>query len=143
MDKPQILRSAVRLPFRFAVGAAASRFYRALRDEKTLYGTRCDGCGKVSVPARSFCSLCRRAPAQWVALPDHGILVGWCDSPTPAGFLTALIQLQGADTLLLHRVPKATPLRQGLAVKARWAESRSGAITDIEFFQPVGGEVDP
>jgi len=143
MDKLQILRSAVRLPFRFAVGAAASRFYRALRDEKTLYGTRCGGCGKVSVPARSFCSHCRQAPAQWIALPDHGILVGWCDSPTQAGFLTALIRLPGADNLLLHRVPKATPLRQGLAVKARWAESRTGAITDIECFQPVGGEVDP
>ncbi|MBE7423780.1 MAG: hypothetical protein HS110_15335 [Zoogloeaceae bacterium] len=140
MNKEQILRSAVRLPFRFAVGAAASRFYRALRDEKTLYGTRCDGCGKVSVPARSFCGHCRRKPAQWVALPDYGTLVGWCDTPTPAGFLTALIQLQGADNLLMHRVPKGIPLRQGMAVRARWRESRNGAITDIKCFEPDLGE---
>ncbi len=141
MNKEQILRSVVRLPFRFAVGAAASRFYRALRDEKTLYGTRCDGCGKVSVPARSICNHCRREPAQWVALPDCGTLMGWCDTPTLAGFLTALIQLQGADNLLMHRVPNGIPLQRGMTVRARWRESRNGAITDIECFEPdLGGE---
>jgi len=148
MNKPRQIQSSVHLPFSFAVGAAASRFYRALRDEKSIYGTRCATCKKVSVPARSFCSHCRRAIDHrendpWVALPEYGTLGGWCETPSRDGFFTALIQLEGADNLLLHRIGQcdAGILHKGMQVRAVWKEPGEGAITDIVCFRPDTAEV--
>lgn len=143
MNKEQQLQSGVHLPFSFAMGAAASRFYRALRDEKVIYGTRCDWCGKVSVPARSFCSLCRKAidhkeTGRWVALPECGTLIAWYESPSEEGFFSALIQLEGADNLLLHRIGQCEPelVRKGMQVSAVWRSTGEGTITDIICFRP-------
>ncbi len=143
MKKYQQLRASVHLPFSFAVGATASRFYRALRDEKTIYGTRCDNCQRVSVPARSFCSHCCKTidhhqTGQWIALPEYGTLIGWCETPNKDGFFTALIQLEGADNLLLHRVGQcdAVLLHKGLHLRAAWKASAAGTITDIVCFKP-------
>jgi uncharacterized OB-fold protein len=148
MSREHHLMSSVRLPFSFAVGAVASRFYQALRDEKTIYGTRCDGCAKVFVPARSFCGHCRKAidhekTGHWVALPDNGTLVGWCETPLEEGYFNALIQLPGADNFLVHRVGQCAvdQLQKGMPVNAVWNELREGKITDIVCFRPdaVGG----
>ena len=137
------LTSNVHLPFRFAVGATASRFYRGLRDDKTIRATKCGTCGKVMVPARSFCAVCCREMGEWVDLPDHGELAGWSKIQTPDGFHAALIRLQGADNALVHRL-RASDLaeaRMGMKVTAVWAEARKGAITDIVCFAPDTGEV--
>lgn len=149
MENEQQLLSRVHLPFRFAAGATASRFFKALRDEKTIYGVRCIGCGRVTVPARSLCSACHRPMAlqnspTWVALPDKGALVHW-GLLDEDGFAVALIQLSGADNLLLHRVSCSvqTELQPQMPVRAVWrdapglgAQSRRGGITDIDFFLP-------
>ena len=143
MNHQQQLHSSVHLPFSFAVGATASRFYCALRDEKTIYGTRCDACEKVSVPARSFCSHCRKAinhqeTDRWVALPDCGTLVAWCETPSEEGFFTALIQLEGASNFLLHRIGQCNAglVRNGMQVSAVWKDPGKGTITDIICFRP-------
>ena len=142
MKLEQQLQASVHLPFSFAVGATASTFYRALRDEKTIYGTRCDTCKSVSVPARSFCSHCCKAinhkkVDRWVALPDCGTLTGWCETPSAEGFFTALIQLQGAGNLLLHRIGEcdADQLHKGMTVSAVWKDYGEGTITDIICFR--------
>lgn len=133
------LQSSVRLPFRFAVGATASRFYLALKSEKTLYGTRCPACGNVSVPARSFCSQCRLPCDTWVALTDRGTLAGWSDEPSREGYRIALIRLPGADNLFLHRLGHCDgiALHAGMPLIADWAETRDGKITDIVCFRPA------
>lgn len=143
------LGSSVHLPFSFAVGATASAFYRALRDEKTIYGTRCDSCGSISVPARSCCSRCRkgidhRDSEKWVVLPEHGELAGWCETPSQEGFFTALIQLAGAGNLLLHRIGQchSEQLYKGMQVRAVWKDFGEGAITDIICFRPDIKEVE-
>lgn len=46
----------------------------------------------------------------------------------------ALIKLDGADTKLLHRV-KGTDIKHGDRVAPKWADERSAAITDIEWFE--------
>ena len=100
------------------------------------------------MPARSFCSLCRKAidhreTERWVALPDSGTLVGWCETPSEEGFYTALIQLEGADNLLLHRIGQcdAGLLRKGMQVSAAWKDPGEGTITDIICFRPDTREI--
>lgn len=134
-----ILTSNVHLPFRFAVGATASRFFCALRDDKTILATRCRSCATVQVPARSFCAKCCKSMDDWVRLPDHGTLRGWSKTPSPDGFHAALIWLEGADNALVHRMRGGDlgGAGKGMKVAAVWAKERTGAITDIDCFAPV------
>lgn len=41
--------------YTYFAGAAASRFFAALKEERTIQGTRCPSCARMLVPARSFC----------------------------------------------------------------------------------------
>ena len=54
-------------------------------------------------------------------------------------FAWALIRLDGADTALLHGVDagRSDAMITGMRVRARWAEERTGSITDIACFEPV------
>ena len=67
----------------------------------------------------------------------------WLDQPRPGNpldrpFAWALIQLDGADTALLHAVDAKSPdaMQTGMRVRVRWAEKRVGRIQDIECFVP-------
>jgi uncharacterized OB-fold protein len=49
-----------------------------------------------------------------------------------------LIQLDGADTAMLHAVDAGSidRMHTGMRVKVRWAAARSGRIEDIACFEP-------
>jgi uncharacterized OB-fold protein len=68
----------------------------------------------------------------------------WVPEPRPSQpldrpFAWALVQLDGADTGILHAVDAGSPdaVRTGLRVRVRWADERDGSITDIACFEPV------
>jgi uncharacterized OB-fold protein len=48
--------------------------YRRLRDEKQLYGTRCDACSETCYPPRSFCPDCFSDTVTWVPIGDGATL---------------------------------------------------------------------
>ena len=132
----EFVTAGVNLQFNYAAGEAASRFLIALRDEKRIYGTRCPECRRVLVPARSFCPRCFVAPGEWIEVGPAGTLIAVAPAqPLPI----ALIQLDGADTALAHRIGEADAitLRIGLRVIPVFAETRAGNILDIAYFRPV------
>ncbi|MCP4757187.1 MAG: hypothetical protein GY866_40505 [Proteobacteria bacterium] len=137
MEKEKTLTVKVKLPFRYAVGATASRFFKELRDDKRIFGTECPSCKEVLVPARSFCSRCNRKTENWVELGHTGNLVGWTGGDNEET-IACLVRLEGANTLFLHRLSNfaETELKEGLAVEVVWQEKRTGSINDIAFFQP-------
>ena len=68
----------------------------------------------------------------------------WISKPHPKHVLTqpfawALIQIDGADTSLLHKVDAGSEanMKTGMKVKVRWADDRRGFITDIACFEPA------
>ena len=137
MKKKNSLEVKVKLPFRYAAGATASRFFKELRDNKKIYGTECPVCKEVLVPARSYCSRCHRKTERWVELGLEGRLVGWTGGENEET-ISYLVRLEGADTLLVHRLSNysGTELREGLPVEVVWQDKRIGSIKDIAFFQP-------
>jgi uncharacterized protein len=60
------------------------------------------------------------------------------DQPLDTPFAWVLVKLDGADTALLHALDAPGPdaVHTGMRVRVRWAEERSGAITDIACFEP-------
>jgi hypothetical protein len=146
------LHTTVDLPYELAFGATLTRFFDGLSEEKIL-GTRCPKCGRVLVPARSFCPRCFIDLDQWVEVGQMGTVETWSlvsyryfgMAKTPP-YITALIRLDGADVSLTHLVGGIdlsslemvrTHLSIGTRVKAVWAKEKPGSIFDIEYFVPV------
>jgi len=67
----------------------------------------------------------------------------WNASPTEKQpldrpFAWALVELDGADTAMLHALAVDGPdaASVGMRVRPRWREQRSGHVTDLECFVP-------
>jgi uncharacterized OB-fold protein len=75
----------------------------------------------------------------WVAQPRAG------KHPLTKPFAFALIRPDGADTALLHVVDCGVPdaMRVGMRVAPRWRAERTGHITDIEAWVPLGDGEEP
>jgi len=59
--------------------------------------------------------------------------------PLDRPFAWALVQLDGADTTMLHALDAGSrdAVSNGMRVRVRWREERMGHITDIECFEPA------
>ena len=80
-----------------------------------------------------------------VDVADRGVVKEWAwveeplrFHPLDRPFAWALIQIDGADTSMLHALDagSADQVASGLRVQARWRAERRGHVTDIECFEP-------
>lgn len=133
---------------RYTYGPANERFFRAIKDAARILGTRCGRCGVTYVPGRLFCERCFDALADWIEVGP----VGTVEAVTAVHLdldgarleppvLMALVRLDGADTVLYHRLSGVTAAdaKIGLRVKTtfRPAADRMGSILDIAGFRPL------
>lgn len=148
----QTLRHDVWLPYKFAVGPTLSRFYEGLKEEKIL-GNQCPECGKVLVPARTFCPTCFVDMGEWIEVSQEGEVVSWTlanyeffGRPVDPPFIGALIRLDGTDCNILHLIggfdlsnqdTVRGKIRPGTRVKAVWRDEKTGHFLDIRYFEPV------
>jgi uncharacterized OB-fold protein len=148
----RILENEVWLPYRIAYGQTWTRFFEGMK-EKKLYGTKCSKCGRVLVPARSFCPRCFVDTSDWIEVSQTGTLQAFCytnyryygqaiDPP----YVTALIRLDGTEVNFVHLVggidltsveTVSNSLAKGTRLRAVWEEVRKGYILDIRHFEPV------
>ena len=137
------LKGQIAVPYTWWVGETGSRFLIGLRDEEKILGNRCGRCNTVFVPPRKNCGRCFEEIMDWVELGAEGVVkthtvVRYAGPMQPAEppFAYALIRLDGADVDFLHIVRNDLDrLKNGVRVKARFKEERSGHIMDIEDFQ--------
>jgi uncharacterized protein len=133
----------------YTAGVGGQIFFSALKDRGELVGTRCAGCAQVYLPARLFCERCFAELSEQVSIKPEGTIksftIAYVDRENqplrpPVGL--ALVQLDGASTLLLHKLlnvidPSQIVIgdRVGLVLKAE--TERSGSILDIEGFRII------
>ncbi len=151
MDKietkePMLVHGKIILPYTHSAGRVGSRFLRELRDSKRILGIRCSACNRVYVPPRSTCTQCFAQLEEWVELDGRGTLITYsivCYSlpvhPVKAPFVLGIIQLDGADTGLIHMVGEADleNLSIGTRLEPVFKEVREGSILDIKYFRPL------
>lgn len=146
------LKTEIRLPYELSYGPVWTRFFEGLA-EKKIYGTRCAKCGRVLVPARSFCPRCFVDTDEWVEVAQAGVLTAWCyvnyryfGMPTEPPFISALLRLDGTDVDFLHIIggfdlsdfEKARKIiKNGMKLQAVWADELRGHIMDIRYFKPL------
>jgi len=80
-----------------------------------------------------------------VEVGPGGTVTGWswvteprAKHPLDHPFAWALVQLDGADTSMVHALdaPGIDAVQTGMRVQVRWADERTGHITDIACFEP-------
>jgi uncharacterized OB-fold protein len=129
--------------YKRSLGPLLSRFFTALRDRQILGARRKDG--SVLVPPKEYDPETAEALAELVPVGETGVVKSWAwvaaprkQQPLQHPFAYALIQLDGASTPLVHVVDAGSPeqMATGMRVRARWADARVGAITDIAAFVP-------
>jgi len=139
-DRPLVMRNS------YSAGPVRSKFLLSLRDQQKILATRCAGCGRVYVPARSSCPKCFEDMEEWVEVSPEGILetytIVYQSEPihiADVPFALGVIKLGGADTSIVHRLGEVDlkKIRIGMSVKAVFNEERKGDIRDIQYFKPV------
>lgn len=139
------LPGSLSVAYRYTPGVGNTAFFEALRDRGAFLGSRCDACGITYLPARTFCERCLAELEASVECSPEGEVVSWTlarvdvdDRPLDPPVVAALVKLDGADTVLLHRLVgfDAEP-EVGARVRAVLAPARSGSILDVEGFAPV------
>ena len=132
-------------PYTRSVGPVVGRFLGGLRDRK-IEGIRTKD-GRVLVPPAEYDPVTSEALSEFVEVGQAGIVKtwAWVSEPRPKHpldrpFAWALIQLDGADTALLHAIDTGdeSKMSTGMRVQVRWREETVGIISDIECFEPEG-----
>lgn len=135
---------------RYTYGPAGERFFRAIKDEARILGTRCGRCNLTYVPGRLFCERCFDELTDWIEVGPSGTIeaVTVVHLDLDGALLEppvwmALVRLDGADTVMYHRLSgvAAADAKIGLRVEAAFkpAEDRTGSILDIAGFRPLDG----
>lgn len=148
LSEPLTIPGNWNFDYRYFAGDTATRFFRELRDNRRIMGTRSPVSGKVMVPARSFSDADYVLATEWVETGPGGTLEvfsiigakfpGLPDPPFVIGYVT----LDGADTAVLNYVcgvdltdldVAAQVLLKRPRVIAVFKDDREGRITDFHF----------
>ena len=116
-------------------------------------GVRSSSGEGVLIPPRAMDDISYTRTCTWAALPDTGtvsamsvIHLEFRGQKEKPPYIFAEIQLDGAVTRLIHSIKgidmsRASELvKPGTRVRAVWSEARTGSLSDISHFEPIGEE---
>ena len=146
---PEVLKAplAVEFPFTRSLSPVQSAFLTGLR-ERVILGVRTRD-GRTLVPPVEYDPVTAEEIGELVHVGVTGTVTTWAwnhaprrGQPLDTPFAWVLVKLDHADTALLHALDAPGPdaVRTGMRVRVRWAEERTGAITDIACFEPYDGQ---
>jgi uncharacterized OB-fold protein len=132
--------------FMRTTGPVIGAFLTALRDQRVLGIRGADG--RVVCPPVEYDPTTGAPLTEMVEVGTEGTITSWSwvstvreGQPLDRPHALAMIQLDGADTSMLHVVDAPGPetVSTGARVRIRWADERQGMITDIACFELTGG----
>ncbi len=146
---PRTWRGGIPLQSLYTAGVGGQIFFSALKERGEIIGTRCRECMHVNVPARAFCERCFAELSEQVKVKPEGTLMSFTLSHydrdgkrMEAPDALALVRLEGATTVLLHRLLKVSdPGKVSIGARVRVVirpkAKRTGSILDIEGFEII------
>ena len=148
MTEPAPLSGAHTLEYTYkrSVGPVLGRFFGGLRDGR-FEGVKTQAGRVLCPPLEHDPETGEATTGDWVEVGPGGTVTTWAwiaeprdQHPLDRPFAFALVQLDGADTGLLHAVDAGEEgrMRTGMRVRARFAAERTGRIQDIACFEPEG-----
>jgi uncharacterized OB-fold protein len=149
MTTVEPLSAPIELSFDYtrSTGPTLGGFFTGLA-RRTVRGVRCAD-GTVVVPPLEYDPVSHQPLTEFVDVADRGTVLSWSwageplpGQPLDRPFAWVLVQLDGADTGMLHALDVGSPddVRTGMRVQVRWAEEPAGHIRDIVCFEPETDE---
>ena len=150
-----VSRQIISIPQRFATGPVMGYFLQELRDNKRIMANRCPKCGRHQLPPREVCAVCRVEADEWDELDPEGVLrfydIVYYASPDPltgetrdVPYVLCWVELDGTqgDDLFWHFLKENDPekVKAGLRVRAVFSDERTGASSDIKYFEIIEGQ---
>ena len=150
-----VLRKTISVNQRFATGPVMGKFLKGLMEKKIL-ANKCPKCGRLQLAPREVCAVCRVEATGWQEVGPKGNLevieIVYYASPdpltgetreTPYGSIHVLLDgCRGNETFwhLLRRdqifqVRETQGGIKGTRLRPVWADSRTGSIHDIQYFE--------
>ncbi len=132
--------------FMRTTGPVIGAFLTALQEHRVLGIRGADG--RVVCPPVEYDPTTGAPLTEMVEVGSEGTITSWSwvsqvrdGQPLDRPHALALVQLDGADTSMLHVVDAAGPdaVATGARVRIRWADETEGTITDIACFELTGG----
>ena len=127
--------------FRYTPGVGTTAFLETLRDRGVLLGSRSGSCSYTYLPARLFCERCFAELAADTECGPGGVLesftvahAGIDGEPLAEPVTWATVKLDGADTVMVHRLIDTPTPEIGMRVQALLRDQRTASIEDIEGF---------
>lgn len=135
---------------RYTAGLAGERFFRALKDRGVFLATRCEECAVTYCPASAFCPRCLSPISDYFEVGPRGWLESFTvvyrdldEEPLEVPVVVGLIRLEGADTVMVHRIDgnSRAVLEIGVPVEPEFQpkRDRTGSLNDIKHFRPATG----
>jgi uncharacterized OB-fold protein len=151
MAESEVLRAphVLEFPYKRSLGPVIGGFMTGLRDGRILGARTKDG--RVIVPPTEYDpDTGEDVEADLVEVGPGGTVRTWSwaanprpDQPLDRPFAWVLVDLDGADTAMLHVLDAGSPesCRSGMRVSAKFraASERIGSMHDIECFVPEAG----
>jgi uncharacterized protein len=145
--------------FRWSAGPYLGRLFQQLKGTGTLWGVRCQGCGRILMPPRIVCAECYTEvpeyPEGWFSLSGKGTLMDWerilypqMDPETgelrSEPFIHGTFKLDDGVVFSHYLGPAGldeASLRTGLRVEMvmKPSQERQGKLTDIHYFRVAEG----
>ena len=127
-------------------GIAGERFFREIKENARIMGTKCKRCSIVYVPAKMYCERCFEKLEEWVNVGKRGTVHAYtvacidmdgCRLKEPTVY--AMVRMDGTDGGLVHKLGEVNlkELEIDMAVEAVFKPKaeREGSINDIKYFR--------
>ena len=130
----------------YTYGIAGERFFREIKDNAKITGTKCHKCNLIYVPPRIYCERCFEGLEEWCEIENKGEIhtytISWVDldgSRLEEPVILALVKFDGVYGGIVHKVEEisADNVKIGMKVSAVFKEKREGSILDIKYFKPI------
>jgi hypothetical protein len=147
----EVMKQRGKIPIQslYTAGVGGEMFFAALKNRGELMATRCPACDQVYFPARLFCERCFAELTERVSVAREGVIksftivhFGRHGEALENPLALALVQLDGASTVVLHRLLESgnasrIAIGDRVSIVIRPESERTGSILDIEGFRLI------
>lgn len=134
--------------YAYTLGMAGERFFREMKENARIMGTRCKRCGRVYLPPKIYCEECFEKLEEWIDVGTRGTIHTYTvvhldehGKKLEKSAVYALIKFKGTFGGLIHKIgeiePKNVKIDAQIEAIFKPATEREGTINDIKYFRPI------
>jgi len=132
----------------YTAGIAGERFFREIKDNGKIVGTKCKKCNVIYVPPKIYCERCFARLENYIDVGTKGTIHTFTilhenldGTKKEEPKIIAMVKIDETDGGLVHWLEEIDPkdVKIGMSVEAvfKSKEEREGSILDIKYFKTL------